>query len=159
MTRKGHSKPKAQSIHRIRFFEKQVFDDRWRDTMAGKNEDNAIKIFENLGYVLGEDYVRQYPIGERFVMDFAFVKEQLSIEIDGKNHLSKKQREKDRKRDKYLRDVNWVIIRIQDSDMFGYKLSFYKNLIKEVVEERRKQYQEGNLNNIDIIRFIEEDYE
>ena len=65
----------------------------------------------------------------------------------------------DHKRDRYLYNINWVVIRIQDKDFFGYKLSFYKNLIKEIVEERRKQWEKGYLYHIDFRNYKDEDYE
>jgi very-short-patch-repair endonuclease len=130
----------------------------WKDNMAGQNEDGAIKIFDLLGYSLGSDYVRQYPIGERFVLDFAFVNEQVAIEIDGDSHRTKKQKAIDAKRDKYLSRNGWVPLRIYDKDLNGYKGSFFKNLIREIVEERRKQYDIGKLYAIDIPNYVDEDY-
>jgi len=148
------------NIHRIKFFEKQVYDERWKKRMAGNNEKPVIKLLDCWGYKVGEDYERQYPIGERFVLDFAFPKEQVAIEVDGKEHDSKKRKAKDKRRDKYLYDNNWVVIRIKDKDLFGIKKSIYKNLIKEVVDERREQYKNGIISKIDIpIRYIDEDYE
>jgi len=148
------------TLARIRFFQNQVHTEAWKNSMAGKNEDDAIRIFEALGYVLGSDYVRQHPIGEKFVMDFAFIKEQISIEVDGLDHLSNKQKSKDEKRDKYLRENNWVSVRINDRELNdSYKLSFYKSLIKDIVEERRKQWDSGSLYHIDTPYYNEKDYD
>jgi very-short-patch-repair endonuclease len=147
------------SLHRIKFFEKQVHDQRWKDSMAGENEKPVIHILEACGYVLGKDFLRQHPIGERFVIDFAFVNEQIAIEVDGKSHEAKNQKRLDRMRDSYLLNNNWVPIRIKDKDIFGWKMSFYKSLIKEVVEERRLQWSKGELYAIDIPNFNQNDYE
>ena len=149
---------KRQIISRQRFFSETVFLDKFRMAMSGKNEERAISMLQSLGYCIGGDFVRQFPIGERFVIDFAFVNEQVAIEIDGKNHNSKKQKEKDKKRDKYLRSVNWIPIRIKDEEMFGYKSFFYKNIIKEIIHERRAQYEEGLLYPIDIPIYVDQDY-
>ena len=128
--------------------------------MAGKNEDPVIKIIESIGYILGKDFVRQHPIGEKFVMDFAFVNEQVSIEVDGDSHKDSKQKRKDEKRDKYLHDNNWVSIRIPDEQLKNtYKLSFYKSLIRDIVEERRDMWTKGALYAIDVPYYIDEDYE
>jgi len=48
---------------------------------------------------------------------------------------------------------------MQDKELFGYKASFYKNLIREVVEDRREQFNQGKLYPIDIPFFNEKDYE
>ena len=127
--------------------------------MAGKNESDVLQVLTDLGYMDGKDFTRQHPIGEKFVIDFAFVKEQVAIEVDGKSHNDKKQKRSDDQRDKYLRWNNWVPIRIKDEEFFGYKKSFFKNLIREVVEERRQQWKIGTLFEIDIPNFIESDYE
>jgi len=90
------------SLTRQRFFAKTVHHPNWKEQMSGKNEDRAIEILEGLGYELDVDFVRQYPIGMRWVLDFAFVKERVGIEIDGSNHDTKKQTKLDHAKDKYL---------------------------------------------------------
>lgn len=118
--------------------------------MSGKNEDMVIVVINSMGFILGKDYFRQYPIAESMVVDLAFVNEQVAIEVDGQNHKSKKQKIKDNARDNFLQFNNWVIIRIPEEKFFGYKKVYYKNLIREVVKERQKQYQSGKLHKIDI---------
>lgn len=148
------------SLSRIHFFQKMVHMDEWKNTMAGDNEKPVISILESIGFILGKDFHRQYPIGEKFVMDFAFINEQVSLEVDGENHNTKRQKRLDTKRDKYLRDNNWISIRIKDSDITGtYKKLFYKNLIKDVVEERREQWEKGELFAIEVPNYKDEDYE
>ena len=147
------------SIHRIRFFENQVHMDAWKNSMAGENEAPVIKILDAIGYANGVDYVRQHPVGEKFVIDFAFVNEQVALEVDGKSHKAKRQMALDKKRDRYLFANNWVSIRIKDEELFGYKMSFYKNLIKQVVKERREQYVLGTLYPLDFTTFYDQDYE
>lgn len=151
---------KPPPLARIRFFQNQVHHENWKNSMAGKNEEPVIKIIESLGYTLGKDFVRQYPIGEKFVMDFAFVNEQVSVEVDGESHKDSKQKRKDEKRDKYLHENNWVSIRIKDEQLkTPYQLSFYKNLIRDIVEERREQWIKGSLYAVDVPYYVDEDYE
>lgn len=147
------------TIQRQIFFDKIVKLKSWKDSMSSKNEDLTIKLFDCLGYVLDKDYVRQYPVGETYVLDFAFINEQVAIESDGLSHETKKQKRSDTIRDRYLVSNNWVILRIKEKDLFGYKMSFYKNLIKEIVDERRVQYNNGVLYPVDFKKFNEEDYE
>lgn len=152
-------KGKGSSLARIHFFTKIVKKEEWKKSMAGKNEDSVIRVILGLGYVENIDFYRQYPIGERFVIDVAFKNEQVAVEVDGENHKRKEQAALDRKRDSYLKDNNWVSIRVKDKEFFGYKGSFYKSLIKQIVEERREQYQKGILYPIEIPRYVNEDYE
>lgn len=147
------------SYHRQRYFDKTIHIQKIKDCISGKNEIKVIKILENLDYKINQDFVRQHPIGSKFVLDFAFIKEQVAIEIDGKNHKCKKQKNKDKKRDKFLKENNWIPIRINDNEFFGEKGMFYKYLIKEIVEERRNQYKNGFLYSIEIPDYIDKNYE
>jgi very-short-patch-repair endonuclease len=147
------------NVSRVNFFATIVHKKEWKDSMSGRNEDKVISVLEGIGFKCGVDFVRQHPIGERFVIDIAFINEQVAIEVDGKDHDTSKQRRKDSKRDKYLRDNNWIPIRIKDKEFFGYKGSFYKSLIKMVVSERRKQWTEGLLYEVEIPNYVDEDYE
>ena len=144
---------------RQRFFDKHVHMDVWKEVMTGKNEESVITILDAIGYKEHIDYKRQHPVGQRFVIDFAFVNEQVALEVDGKSHQDKKQKQLDAKRDKYLFENGWVSIRLKDSELFGFKRSMYKNLIHDVVEERREQYNKGMLYPLDFNSFIPEDYD
>lgn len=148
------------NIYRQHFFDIIVHKKEWKDSLCGRNEKFVIDRLENIGFKLNQDFMRQHPLGQRFVVDIAFVKEQVAIEVDGKDHLQKEKRKMDRKRDSYMRSNNWCVIRIDDRDFKNaYKQSFYMNLIKEVVLERRRQYEDGKLYPIDFSKFSEEDYE
>jgi len=128
--------------------------------MSGKNEIKVLEFLKDIGYVQGVDFVRQHPIGEAFVLDFAFIKEQVALEVDGEDHKEKKQKLKDKSRDTYLHENNWVCIRVNEKDFFDtYKKSFYKSLIKDIVGERREQWEVGTFINIDIPDFKDEDYD
>jgi very-short-patch-repair endonuclease len=147
-------------IQRAHFFDEIVHHPNWKKSMTGENEPRVKQILESLGFAEDTDFTPQYPIGYAFVLDFAFVKEQLCLEVDGETHKQKKQLRKDKKRDAFLRDNNWCVIRILDEDLFDpYKKLFYKYLIKEVVLERRSQWEQGSLYPIDISYYNDEDYE
>jgi len=134
------------------FFDKQVHMDEWKNTMAGKNEEDVITAIEMCGYVLGKDFVRQYPMADAIVVDIAFVDEKLAIEVDGDNHLSAKQKKKDGARDRFLVRNNWLPFRINEQQ-FKSNPTFFRHLIKELVNERRKQLKEGLLYEIDMPEF------
>lgn len=135
--------------NRQRFFDTSIHHPKVKDCISGKNEDRVLNVLKGMDYVLDVDFVRQYPIGDRFVVDIAFVKEKVAIEVDGIGHEEKRQSKIDKKRDRFFYDNNWVVIRVPDKDFFGSKGSFYKSLIREVVEERRKQYEGGFLGQKD----------
>ncbi len=137
------------------YFDTTIHIQAVKDCISGNNEKMVIEVLDFLGYKLGRDYFRQYPIGCKFVLDFAFVNEQVALEVDGVDHNGKKQKKIDKQRDNFLYDNNWVVIRISDKDFFGYKASFYKFLIKEVVEIRKEQFETGRLYKIDIPEFKE----
>lgn len=158
--RKAEKNERMSEISRQRFFDTTVHIQAVKDCLSGKNEDEVIKVLVSMGYVLGKDFVRQYPFGERYVLDFAFINEQVGLEIDGDGHRKKEQRRSDKIRDSFLRSNNWVVIRILDREFKNtYKFSFYKNLIREVVEERRQQWEVGEVRKMDITKFYESDYE
>lgn len=128
---------KRNKDSRKRFFDKQVHMKVWKDSMAGENENTVIEILNMWGYDIELDYKRQYPIGDRYVADFAFPYERVVIEVDGKNHHSKTGRKKDRMRDRFMRWNEWVVIRIDEAKLKKNPI-FYKHLVHEVIEERRK---------------------
>jgi len=71
-------------------------------------------------------FTRQKPIG-KYIVDFYCHKLKLVIEVDGDLHyLTKKDIIKDKIRDKYLKDLDLEIYRINNIDI-------YKNL-KEVIQ-------------------------
>lgn len=129
---------------RNRFFDKQVHMQAWKDSMAGQNEEKIIEILADLGYELGIDYVRQHPISSLYVIDFAFLKEQVALEVDGIGHRPAKSRKQDDRRDFVLRHKGWVTIRIPEWK-YDKNPSFYKALIKEVVTQRRQEYENYKL--------------
>lgn len=127
-------------LARAHFFDKSVHHPKIKSTISGRNEDKIIEILKDLGYELGLDYVRQHPIAATYVVDFAFLHEQVVLEVDGENHRSKKKQKEDDHRDFVIRHKGWVTIRIPEWK-YDRNPSFYKALIKEVVSERREQYE------------------
>lgn len=146
-------------LQRQIYFDKTIHIKAIKDCISGENEERVIKLLKSIDFELDVDYKRQYPIGNKFVLDFAFIKEKVAIEADGENHERKKQKIVDKKRDKFLLENNWLTIRVRDKDLFGSKGSFWKFLIKEVIEERRKQYEGGRLSYFDIMDYKDENYD
>ena len=124
---------------RQRFFNKQVHMKEWKDSMAGSNEQEVLTIIDQWGYKIDLDYKRQYPVGDRYVIDIAFPYEKVAIEVDGQSHFEKDQRKKDKQRDKFLKWNDWVILRIPQKKFFKNP-SFWRYLIHEVVEDRKNVF-------------------
>lgn len=104
--------------------------------MKGNGEDKFCRLLENIGYKEDVNFFRQYPFESTYVLDIAFPVEKVAIEIDGESHKDKKQIIKDKERDRLIKYNDWVIIRIPTWKIKDYTGIFYKNLVKETVEER-----------------------
>mgnify|MGYP001077503334 CR=1 FL=1 len=140
------------------FFERSLPHENVRKTIAGRNEQKIIECLNSVGYIEGKDYIRQYPFYNRYVLDFAFPREQVCVEVDGPSHDGYKQIIADKKRDDFVRLNNWVVLRIRDK-IFDKRPSFFKSLIKEIVDERFEQYNIGTLYPLELQTYIKEDYE
>jgi len=68
--------------------------------------------------LLGFKFKRQYSI-DHFVIDFYCPELKLALELDGGTHTDPKQKEYDKKREKYLEKYNLTFIRIKDEELFG----------------------------------------
>ena len=70
------------------------------------------------------DFLRRYPLRIRrqvilgnHIVDFCCEKAQLIIEIDGSQHYTPEEKEKDRKRTNDLKDLGYKVIRISNRDV------------------------------------------
>lgn len=64
----------------------------------------------------GEKFTRQHGIGD-YITDFYCSKYRLAIEIDGKIHLKKEVKERDKKRSEYISAWNITIIRFTNDEV------------------------------------------
>jgi very-short-patch-repair endonuclease len=67
---------------------------------------------------LGLKFRRQVPIGA-YVADFACVQEKLIVECDGRAHDDPDQRAYDVRRDAWLAEHGWRVLRISNDRMIG----------------------------------------
>jgi len=77
---------------------------------------------------------RQYGFGP-YVLDFYVPKVNLAIEVDGKIHLTKEQREKDLNKDVFLRDNHICVVRIKNEDVFD-DIDLVVSKLETIVNER-----------------------
>ena len=66
------------------------------------------------GRMLGHKFRRQHPV-EPYIPDFACVELMLIIELDGAGHPD--QAAYDARRDEYLRDRDWTVLRFGNDDV------------------------------------------
>ncbi len=81
----------------------------------------------------GRKFIRQYSI-DKYIVDFYCPSEKLVIELDGDPHGDYIQIEKDKKRDKYLEELGFTVLRFVNRFVFQdpeYMLNEIKNTFKE----------------------------
>ena len=91
------------------------------------------------GLVRNVDYVLQYPIKGSFILDFAFPRISLAVEVDGIHHQTPKGRKKDWFKTKKLTELGWDVLRFTgdqiDEDLPG---CINQVLMKLRILKRRK---------------------
>ncbi|AIF43443.1 hypothetical protein X953_10190 [Virgibacillus sp. SK37] len=79
----------------------------------------------------------QYRVGKYWI-DLAFPHQLVAVECDGKKyHSSAKQKAHDRKRDKYMRERGWTVLRFSGSKIHRNLPEVIRS-IKEEVEKTKK---------------------
>ena len=82
---------------------------------------------------IDKNYKREYPAGI-YAIDFAWVEKKLAIEIDGDQHQRfNAYRERDAKKDQFLKEAGWKVLRIVWKDMFKDTKKYIK-VAKEFIE-------------------------
>jgi very-short-patch-repair endonuclease len=85
----------------------------------------------------GIDYVEQHQI-HTYQLDFALVEEKIDIEIDGDQHyLDQRIVESDKRRNEYLENLGWKIIRVRWSQYKKLidkqdRIDYVSNIINEI---------------------------
>ena len=103
-----------------------------------RNEEWTKTILQAAGFKENEDFIHQYIVDDKYIVDFAFEEEKIVVEADGKSHRKKIIKNKDKERDNYLFKNGWIIIRLNDKQLLK-EPSFCKSLIKQMVVGRRNQ--------------------
>ena len=73
----------------------------------------------------GYKFVRQHPIGPYFA-DFACREKRLVVELDGSQHAAS---EHDRRRDAFMREAGWSVIRFWSHDARGQTRSVCETIL------------------------------
>lgn len=99
---------------------------RWKNPHLHTSyaESFFIKVIEN--EFTNKEYVRELRAGKYFI-DFAWVDLKLAIEIDGQQHERyQHQRESDVRKDAFLKEEGWLVLRIRFKDMFNNPKHYIK---------------------------------
>ncbi|MCQ2966733.1 MAG: DUF559 domain-containing protein [Alphaproteobacteria bacterium] len=84
-------------------------------TMRQKPTDAEHKMWQKLSRnQIGFKFRRQYPVDNKYIVDFICIEKKLIIEVDGSQHIDN---EKDILRTKYLNNLGYRIIRFWDNDV------------------------------------------
>ncbi|HJW40861.1 MAG TPA: endonuclease domain-containing protein [Rhizomicrobium sp.] len=65
----------------------------------------------------GFKFRRQHPIGD-YIADFAHLRGQLVIELDGETHSTVDELERDRRRTAFMSSRGWTVIRFRNVDVY-----------------------------------------
>ena len=79
----------------------------------------------------GEKFRREHPI-ERYTADFCCLRLKLIIEVDGEGHFTDEGMNRDRKRDKYLSDLGYRILRISGFDVMNDPLGVRRRIVSAI---------------------------
>ncbi len=88
----------------------------------------------------GLKFRRQAPLGP-YIVDFLCIEKKLIIEIDGVSHQYEKMKQHDRKRERYLREKEFKVIRFSNklaAESTGYVLSQIEQYINLVDEDQTR---------------------
>jgi very-short-patch-repair endonuclease len=62
---------------------------------------------------------RQYPIGS-YIADFACPQSRLVVEVDGATHASDEERAHDARRDRFMAEQGWTVVRVFNEDVYKH---------------------------------------
>lgn len=118
---------------RLNYIKNNAEKTAWR-----KNESSLEQRFKS--FLQDYGYTKRFLIEQeksisKYRLDFAFLHEQLAVEIDGSQHWKNKDKHNsDLQKDAYLQSQNWTVIRIPETDMGNLEL------LKEKLDNILPQY-------------------
>ena len=81
--------------------------------------------------VNGNRFRRQHPIGP-YIADFACVSAWLVIEVDGATHSSDTEYLHDLKRDAFLREHGWRVLRVRNEDVYKHLDDVIEGIVRQM---------------------------
>lgn len=132
-------------VKRLSFIKNNPNKTAWRTKNISYPEKLFLNKITELGWDKKYSIVREFSVFPFFI-DFAFMNENVAVEIDGSQHLLPDRKERDEKKDKLLIENGWTIIRISENEI---KKNIEETLVK--IETillsllREKKYEFGVL--------------
>ena len=83
----------------------------------------------------GEKFRREYSISP-YTVDFCCVALRLIVEVDGDPHFTERGKQKDRRRDHYLRELGYEVLRIPGYDVLRDPLEVRERIESAIVRRR-----------------------
>ncbi len=83
--------------------------------------------------ILDAKFRREYPVGP-YTLDFVCLALKLNVEIDGKDHLSDEGRQRDSRRDAYMRELGFEVFRIN-----GFRVTQDPMSVRDEIEAKVRE--------------------
>ena len=83
----------------------------------------------------GAKFRREYTIGP-YTVDFCCIALKLIVEVDGEHHFQERGRQRDQRRDRYLADLGYEVLRIPGYDLLRDPLAA-RQRIEQAIQQRR----------------------
>jgi very-short-patch-repair endonuclease len=131
--KKAHAEGRAWNIGKNHWDSKSSYPEQFFEKVI-QNE------FED------KNYTREYPFFQ-YRLDFAWINKKLVIEIDGQQHEKKEHKKSDIKKDKLLKENDWLVLRIKWIDIFN-NTQYWINIAKNFIHEDYLKYIYNNFYNI-----------
>ena len=109
---------------------------QFRSSLRSKSTSAEVELWKLLKSrkLEGRKFRRQHSIGN-YIVDFCCPSENLIIELDGNTHGDYNQIEKDRKRDIYLEELGFTVLRFENRFVFQ-EPEFVLNEIRKTFHEK-----------------------
>lgn len=129
-------------VKRLDFIKKNPNQTAWRTKNISYPEKVFLEKITELGWDKKYSIVRELSVFPFFV-DFAFVNENVAIEIDGSQHLLPDRKERDEKKDRLLIENGWTIIRISEKEIkknIEETLTKIENVLLSLYKEKKYEF-------------------
>jgi len=129
-------------VKRLDFIKRNPEQTAWRTKNVSYPEKVFLEKITELGWDKKYSIVRELSVFPFFI-DFAFVNENVAIEIDGSQHLLPDRKERDEKKDRLLIETGWTVIRISEKEIkknIEETLTKIENVLLSLFREKKYEF-------------------
>ena len=94
----------------------KILGERRKDLRKNQTKTEEILWWYLRGQKLGVKFKRQHSIGG-YILDFYCPEKKLIIELDGEIHNTREAKEYDAMRDKYFRELGYIVLRLLNKEV------------------------------------------